>query len=358
MKERVVVAMSGGVDSSTAAALLVEQGYEVIGIMLRLWAEIEPGVESTNRCCAPEAVEEARAVAYHLGIPFYLINAEQQFRREVVDCFIEEYARGRTPNPCVVCNRRVRFGYLLDYALMLGADSLATGHYARIRRSPTGTFQLWRGLDRDKDQSYMLHALDQRQLERALFPLGELTKAQVRALAAERGLRVAERPESQDLCFVSDGNYRRFLGRWAPEIARPGPIVDRSGRQLGTHQGLAFYTIGQRRGLGIAAPEPLYVVELRPQDSTVVVGTAAELGRNRLSISPMHWIEGPPATGMIEAEVQIRYRARPAPASITVEGDRAQVTFHQPLRDITPGQSAVLYHGDHCLGGGPIESVS
>ncbi|NPV09265.1 MAG: tRNA 2-thiouridine(34) synthase MnmA [Anaerolineae bacterium] len=348
--------MSGGVDSSTAAALLVEQGYDVIGLMLRLWSEVEPGVESTNRCCTPEAVEEARAVAHHLGIPFYLINAEGQFRREVVDCFIEEYSRGRTPNPCVVCNRRVRFGFLLDYALMLGAERLATGHYARVRRSATGLFQLWRGADREKDQSYMLHALDQQQLARALFPLGELTKAEVRQLAAERGLRVADRPESQDLCFVSDGDYRRFLSRWAPETARPGPIVDRKGRRLGTHRGLAFYTVGQRRGLGIAAPEPLYVVELRPAENAVVVGTAAELGRSHLTASPMHWIEGRPESDCLRAEVQIRYRASPVPASITVDGDRVHVTLDRPLRDITPGQSAVLYQGDRCLGGGPIES--
>ncbi len=353
MPERVVIAMSGGVDSSTAAALLVEQGHDVVGIMLRLWTEPDGDAEA-NRCCAPEAVDEARAVAHHLGIPFYLVNAERPFRDQVVDEFIAEYARARTPNPCVACNRSVRFGFLLDYALALGAAKLATGHYARLARTESGVIRLLRGMDRTKDQSYMLHALDQRQLAHALFPLGDLTKAQVRQLAAERGLRVALRAESQDLCFVGDGDYRRFLSRNAPQTASPGPIVDRQGRQLGEHQGLAHYTVGQRRGLGIAAAEPLFVLEIRPEANLVVVGTAAELGRDRLTIDPMHWIEGPPAEPHLRAEVQIRYRARPALATVESDGRRAQVRFDSPLRDIAPGQSAVVYRGDHCLGGGPI----
>jgi len=356
MPDRVVVAMSGGVDSSTAAALLVEQGHDVIGIMLRLWSEPDCADADANRCCTPEAVDEARAVAHHLGIPFYLINAERPFRRQVVDDFIAEYGRARTPNPCVVCNRDVRFGYLLDYALALGADKLATGHYARISRTDAGDFRLLRGVDRAKDQSYMLHALDQRQLAHALFPLGGLTKAQVRQLAAERGLRVAARSESQDLCFVADGDYRRFLARHAPGTARPGPIFDRQGRRLGTHQGLAYHTVGQRRGLGIAAPEALYVLEVRPDDNALIVGPASELGRDCLTIAPMHWIEGPPAEPSLRAEVQIRYRARPVCALVAAGAGQAQVRLDAPLRDIAPGQSAVLYQGEHCLGGGPIST--
>ncbi len=351
-----VVAMSGGVDSSTAAALLVEQGYEVIGIMLRLWSEIAPGVESSNRCCAPDAVEEARAVAHHLGIPFYLINAERTFKEQVVGDFTAEYTQGRTPNPCVVCNRRVRFGFLLDYALALGAGRLATGHYARTRTAPEGTRQLWRGVDRSKDQSYMLHRLSQRQLRRALFPLGDLTKAEVRSLASERGLRVAQRPESQDLCFVHDGDYRRFLRQWAPRTVIPGAIVDREGNRLGTHQGVAFHTIGQRRGLGIAAPEPLYVLDIRPEENLLVVGPAGALGRDRLTASPVHWIEGGPEAPIMRLEVEIRYHTEPIPATVTVlDEDRVEVVLDHPLRDITPGQSAVFYMGDRCLGGGPIE---
>lgn len=353
MDERVVVAMSGGVDSSTAAALLVEQGYDVIGIMLRLWSEPDACADA-NRCCAPEAVDEARSVAHHLGIPFYLINAEQPFRQQVVEEFISEYTRSRTPNPCVVCNRDVRFGYLLDYALALGAEKLATGHYARIVRTEPGGYRLLRGVDRAKDQSYMLHRLDQRQLAHALFPLGGLTKPEVRRLAAEHGLRAAERAESQDLCFLADGDYRRFLAAHAPGAVAPGPILDRQGRQLGRHQGPAFYTVGQRRGLGIAAAEPLYVLEVRPQENALIVGPAAELGRQRLTISPMHWIEGRPTEPELRAEVQIRYHARPALAAVTVRDGEAQVDFDAPLRDIAPGQSAVLYRGERCLGGGPI----
>jgi len=264
MPERVVVAMSGGVDSSVAAALLVEQGHEVIGVMLRLWSEPpRPTLGSgtiaaaTNRCCSLDSIQDARGVAEKLGIPFYVLNAEEAFETDVVGSFIETYAAGRTPNPCLVCNRKIRFGYLLDYATRtLGARYLATGHYARIRRDADGRYQLWRGADRGKDQSYVLSVLGRADLAQALFPVGEFTKPQVRALAAERGLPAASRAESQDLCFIADGDYRRFLAEHAPEAMRPGPIVDTNGRQLGVHAGLPAYTIGQRGGLGIAAAQP------------------------------------------------------------------------------------------------------
>jgi len=360
--------MSGGVDSSVAAALLVEQGYEVIGVMLRLWSEADsdlhprldprPAIDhprSTNRCCSVESIHDARSVADKLGIPFYVINAEQPFKANVVDFFVREYASGRTPNPCLMCNRTIRFGFLLDYARSLDARYLATGHYARVRRAADGSLQLQRGVDRAKDQSYVLSVLTQADLAQALFPVGEYTKPQVRGLAAERGLPTASRVDSQDLCFVADGDYRRFLADRIPDAVRPGPIVDRRGRQLGLHPGLPFYTIGQRSGLRIAAPQPLYVLELDAQHNAVVVGTAAELGQNWLRAGPVNWIAGEPPAAPFQAEVQIRYRATPASACVTPLPD-GQVEVHtaRPLRDIAAGQAAVFYDGEVCLGGGMI----
>ncbi len=353
--ERVVVAMSGGVDSSVAAALLVEQGYEVIGVMMRLWAEVGPGTGSSNKCCSLEAVNDARAVAERLSIPFYLINVERPFKTHVVDFFIEEHAAGRTPNPCLACNRSIRFGYLLDYARGLGAAYLATGHYARVRQDGEGRYQLWRGADPAKDQSYVLHVLGQAELARAMFPAGEYTKPQVRALAAERGLPTAARAESQDLCFVADGDYRRFLRDWAPEISQPGPILDRWGRQLGTHLGLPSYTVGQRSGLGIAAPRPLYVLEVDHARNALVVGPIEELGCSRLRTERVNWVSGRTPAGPLRAGVQIRYHTSPAPALITSLPDgRAEIQFADPLRGAMPGQGAVFYQDDTCLGGGVI----
>jgi tRNA-specific 2-thiouridylase len=349
----IVVAMSGGVDSSVAAALLVEQGYRVVGVMLRLWAE--PALAADNRCCSPESIHDARAVADRLGIPFYVISAERPFKEAVVDFFVAEYAAGRTPNPCLMCNRKIRFGYLLNYARTLDAEYLATGHYARVRRDAAGRYQLWRGADRTKDQSYVLSVLGQADLTQVLFPVGEYTKTQVRALAAERGLPTAARAESQDLCFIADGDYRRFLADHAPEAVRPGSILDRQGQRLGTHRGLPFYTIGQRSGLGIGASRPLYVLQLDVERNALVVGTADELGCSSLRTGPVNWVAGEPPPGTFQAEVQIRYRAVPAPAIVTPLPDStAEVRFVQPLRDITPGQAAVFYDGEVCLGSGII----
>lgn len=358
---RVVVAMSGGVDSSLAAALLVEQGAEVIGVMLRLWSETAAGEGSTNKCCSLEAVDDARRVADHLGIPFYLVNVERPFKERVVDFTVDGYLAGQTPNPCVQCNRTIRFGYLFDYAMSLGADCLATGHYARVRRQTTPAGQarylLLKGVDEAKDQSYVLHVLTQHLLARVAFPIGHLTKAEVRQMAAQRGLPVAGRHESQDLCFVANGDYRRFLQDWSPAGAiRPGPIVDRSGQVLGQHQGLPFYTIGQRKGLGIAAGEPLYVLGLDPAHNAVVVGPAETLGRDELTARQVTWIAGHPPPAAVPAQVKIRYRALPTAATVTpLAGDRVHVRFTEPLRAITPGQSAVFYDGEICLGGGVIE---
>ena len=363
MSERVVVAMSGGVDSSVAAALLVEQGYAVIGVMLRLWSEpllltLDGGTvaAATNRCCSVESVHDARGVADRLGIPFYVLNAEETFEREVVRPFIATYAAGRTPNPCLSCNRQIRFGYLLNYAVRtLDARYLATGHYARIQYAEDGRYQLWRGADRNKDQSYVLSVLGQADLAQALFPVGAYTKPQVRALAAERGLPTAARVESQDLCFVADGDYRRFLADNAPEAMLAGPILDTRGRQLGVHAGLPGYTIGQRGGLGIAAAQPLYVLALDTTRNALIVGTGAELGQNWLRAESINWIDGEPPSAAFEAEVQIRYRATPAAATVTpLAGGDAEVQFAAALRDITPGQGVVFYEGERCLGGGTI----
>lgn len=357
--------MSGGVDSSVAAALLVEQGYEVIGVMLRLWAEPIPptlgGVTEAvaNRCCSLESVHDARGVADRLGIPFYVVNAEAPFKREVVDPFIASYAAGLTPNPCLACNRRIRFGFLLDYARSLGAACLATGHYARIRQDAAGRYQLWRGADLAKDQSYVLSVLTQADLARVLFPVGEFAKPEVRALAAARGLPTASRADSQDLCFVADGDYRRFLADHAPEAVRPGPILDRQGRQLGLHRGLAAYTIGQRSGLGIAAAQPLYVLALDVARNALIVGPASELGARRLRTGPVNWIAGQPPSGPIRVEAQIRYRTRPAAAQVTSLPDgSAEVAFDAAVRDAAPGQAVVFYDGEVCLGGGVIAQVS
>ena len=364
MSERVVIAMSGGVDSSVAAALLVEQGYDVIGVMLRLWAEPALPVfggtveAATNRCCSLESIHDARDVADRLGIPFYVVNAEAPFKRDVVEPFIADYTAGLTPNPCLACNRRIRFGFLLDYARNLGATYLATGHYARIRRDAAGRFQLWRGVDRGKDQSYVLSVLSQADLARVLFPVGEYIKPQVRELAAARGLPTASRADSQDLCFVADGDYRRFLADHAPQAVQPGPILDRQGRQLGTHRGLAAYTIGQRSGLGIAAAQPLYVLALDVVRNALVVGTAAELGARWLRTGSVNWVAGAPPVGPIRAHVQIRYRAQPAAAMVTpLPGGTAEATFDAAVRDAAPGQAAVFYDDEVCLGGGLIAEV-
>jgi tRNA-specific 2-thiouridylase len=349
---RAVVAMSGGVDSSMAATLLLEGGYEVIGLMLRLWAEAGP---AANRCCTPDAVADARRVADVLGIPFYVRDYKEIFKTTVVDYFTETYARGLTPNPCVVCNRRIRFGRLLDEALALGADYLATGHYARVRQTVGGEYQLLKGMDSAKDQSYVLHRLGQAQLAHALFPLGDYAKSQARAMAQARGLPVFNRADSQDLCFLGNGDYREFLARYAPGTARPGPILDTAGCILGEHRGLSHYTIGQRKGLGIAAPRPLYVLALEPARNAIIVGTVEELGRRELNAADVSYVSGRPPANPSRITAKIRYKAREVAATLTpLPDDRAHVRFDEALRDITPGQSAVFYQSDVVLGGGVI----
>lgn len=365
---RVVVGMSGGVDSSVAAALLKEQGYDVIGIMLRLWSEPlagdQEGTERENKCCSIESMADARRVAARLDIPFYVINVEQPFQEHIVDYFYDEYLSGRTPNPCLRCNRHIRFTLLLERALALGAEYLCTGHYVRVDTDPvTGLRRLRRGVNLEKDQSYVLHVLSQEQLKHALFPLGEYTKPQVRAIAAEAGLGVAAKPESQEICFVGAGDYRGFIQRYAASTSRPlpspGPILDESGKQVGEHQGLAYYTVGQRKGLGVSSREPLHVLRLDAANNAVVVGSAPHLDRTVFTVSQSTYPSGDVPTEPFEATVKVRYKASPVPATVSpLPGGRARVRLHEAQRAVTPGQAAVFYGGaeaDVVLGGGLIE---
>lgn len=347
--------MSGGVDSSVAAALLVEQGYDVIGMMLRLWSE--PGTAESNRCCTPDAMLLAKRVAARLDIPFYAVDAQEPFRQRVVQSFFDGYARGETPNPCTACNREIRWGLLLERARALGAEYLATGHYARLERDESGTVRLLRGLDRGKDQSYVLSVLNQEQLRHTLLPVGGYEKAHIREIARKYRFPVADRPDSQDLCFLAGGDYRAFLQRHVPEVARPGKIINQQGQELGEHQGLAFYTIGQRKGIGIAAPEPYYVIEKDMERNVLVVGGLHELGRTSLLAAGVNWTCGTAPQDGFAAEVKIRYRAIEAPAVVTPLGEEeARVEFQAPLRDITPGQRVVFYQGEVCIGGGTIRA--
>lgn len=353
-RPRVVVAMSGGVDSSVAAALLVEQGYEVIGMMMRLWSEPGDGTAvRLNRCCTPDQMADARRVADLLDIPFYVVDVQDHFRQTIVQFFIDEHVQGRTPNPCLECNRQIRFTYLLNRALALDAEYLATGHYARVRPTAAG-YQLLSGVDEAKDQSYVLHILTQAHLAHVLFPVGDYTKEEVRRLAARFGLPVAEKKESMDLCFLSDKDYRRFLRQYAPGLDNPGPILDTAGRQLGQHQGLAAYTIGQRKGLGIAAPEPLFVLHKDAARNALIVGSRDEAGQRELVARDVTWVAGRFPTRP-RAEVKIRYKARPVTATLDdLGGGRLRVCLDEPVMGVTAGQGAVFYDGEICLGGGII----
>ncbi len=352
-KQKVIVAMSGGVDSSVAAALLKQQGYDVTGMMLRLWSE--PGREDSNRCCTPDSMAQARRVAGILDIPFYVVDAKEIFRQTVVQYFLDGYARGETPNPCLLCNRQIRWKFLLDHALALGAEFMATGHYVKRRTTGSGRHDLLRAVDHSKDQSYVLHVLNQEQLSHALFPVGEYPKSEIRRLAAGFGLPTASRADSQDLCFLAGGDYRNFLQRNAPEILQPGDIVTTEGKEVGKHNGLANYTIGQRKGLGVFSPDPLYVVTKNTQNNTLVVGTADELGFTELTAHDVNWISGEAPKEPFHALVKIRYSAKEVEAWIgPMKGNQALVKFTSPVRDVTAGQAAVFYQDELMLGGGII----
>lgn len=347
---RIAVAMSGGVDSSVAAALLHQAGHDVLGLMLRLSG---PDSGRANRCCAPADVEAARQVARILDIPFYVVDARQAFEQTVISPFLSGYAQGLTPNPCIECNRSIRWGILLDHALASGASHLATGHYARLD-VVDGRHRLRSAVDERKDQSYVLHVLTQAHLAHALFPLGDLTKDSVRALASRLGLPVADRPESQDLCFV-DGDYRAFLTRRGIESV-PGAIFDLQGKQLGRHTGLPHYTLGQRKGLAISAPEALYVLDKDVAHNALIVGPAVYAGRERFDVVRTNWIAGNPPAESFEAHVRVRYHAPRLPSRIEcLDEGRVVVALETRHPDVAPGQSAVFYDGEVCLGGGIIQ---
>ena len=358
MSERIVVGMSGGVDSSVAAALLVEEGYDVVGVTLRVWPWQAPDDEARRfgSCCSAETAGDARAVAQRLGIPYYLLNSEEAFATTVINRFVDEYRAGRTPVPCVACNRDLKFGSLVRRAAAWDAVAVATGHYARITRDPaSGRWLLWKGLDARKDQSDFLWPLTQAQLAAARFPIGHLTKDVVRDHARRLGLVTADKPESQEICFIPDDDYRGFLRRRDPEVFRPGRIVDTRGVERGRHGGIASYTIGQRRGLGVATDTPLYVVDLDAGTDTVTVGSPADLERDRLVATDVNFIAVEPPATPLRVEARIRHRHEPAPATVRVRDDgSAEVVFDDPQRAITPGQSVVWYQRDLVIGGGVI----
>lgn len=366
---KIMAAMSGGVDSSLAAALLHEAGHDVTGVTLHLW-EGDDDRLAESLCCSQQMTESARRVCAQLGIPYYVFNYQREFRRYVIEYFLREYAGGFTPNPCLECNREIKFRALLARARTLGFDYVATGHYARIRiderdaddpdsRSAHGAqrvvYRLLRAIDMEKDQSYMLFMLGQDDLARLMFPIGEYTKSEVRAMAAARGLASANRPESQDICFVPGGDYRNLLREERPDALHPGPILDLEGREVGRHQGLPLYTIGQRRGLGIAAGQPMYVLELDVVRNAVIVGPESALRRASLRAERVTFVSGDWPHAPFDSLAQIRAHADAVPARvIPVEPGTVEVHFEHPQRAVTPGQAIVFYDGDVVLGGGRI----
>jgi tRNA-specific 2-thiouridylase len=370
--------MSGGVDSSVAAALLAEQGHDVIGVSMQLYpstprdpstpndetsalvigrsGQATPAVEKWGTCCTIDDLYDARRVAATIGIPHYIVNFESQFGEHVISNFVREYVSGRTPIPCSHCNSDLKFAELLDRARAYDADRLATGHYARIVREDDGRYRLYRGADQSKDQTYFLFSLTQDQLSRAAFPVGHLDKDAVREHARRLNLHVTSKPDSQEICFVPDGDYAAFVERKAPEAARPGTIVNPEGRVLGTHRGVHRYTIGQRKGLGLSTTEPLYVLEIKPESAQVVVGSRDSLGRTKLTASGVNWISGTAPPDWFHVAAQIRHRHAAAPARVRrTEDGRAELEFDAPQSAITPGQAVVFYDGDEVLGGGWID---
>ncbi len=352
-KTKVVIAMSGGVDSSLAAALLIEQGYDVIGVTMQIWPAEE---QAEGSCCALSAVEDARRVADKLGIPYYVMNFKDLFKETVISNFCSEYVAGRTPNPCIMCNRLIKFEALLKKAIGLGAEYIATGHYAKILYDQERKrYILKRAADDAKDQTYVLYNLTQKQLKHTMMPLADFTKTETRRLAAELDLKVANKPDSQEICFVTDNNYRRFLEENLQQPIKPGPFLDTAGNVLGQHEGIPFYTVGQRKGLGIALGTPMYVVEIDPTRNAVILGTNEEVFAKELISIDNNFILIPELSGEMVVEAKIRYAAKPSPAVISPCDEGVKVVFEHPQRAITPGQSVVFYQGDYVVGGGIIK---
>ncbi len=357
---RVAVAMSGGVDSSVAAALLVEQGHEVVGLTMNLWPEWLPEPDDGFRaCCGVSAIGDARAVAQRLGIRHYVLNMREEFERAVIDEFCDEYARGRTPNPCIACNRAIKFSLLLRKVQALGLERLATGHYARVRHEAADDrYALLRAKDAAKDQSYVLFALTQEQLCWLLLPVGEFTKAEIRQTARRHGLAVAEKPDSQEICFVPRGHYTDVVARRRPEAVRPGPILDREGRQIGTHAGVTRFTIGQRRGLGIANGHPLYVTKIDPARNAVTVSGEEDLLAGEVVARQVNWIAGAPPQVPSPVTARVRHGGRESRAWAWVDlTGRLRVRFEEPQRAAAPGQAVTVYEGERVLGGGVIDEA-
>lgn len=350
------MAMSGGVDSSVAAALLQKQGYEVLGLTMWLWHRHGEKSSTGNPCGRPSDVRDARTVAAKLGFPHKMINMQGEFRKEIIEPFVESYIGGETPNPCIVCNSEIKFRRLLSRARALGAEVLATGHYCRLETGGDGRIRMLKAKDTSKDQSYFLFNLSQDQLRRALFPLGNLKKEQIRSIASELGLPIAEKEESQEICFVGDGGYPELISRLRPEADLSGEIVSTDGKVLGRHSGFHKYTVGQRRGIGVPADRPLYVVAIDPELRRITVGYKEALERTGLTVSNVNWLSIPPPEDTIKAEVKIRYRAEAAQATLEpLAGNRVRVRFREPRLGIAPGQAAVFYRKDLLLGGGWIK---
>ncbi|NQW24607.1 MAG: tRNA 2-thiouridine(34) synthase MnmA [SAR202 cluster bacterium] len=353
MPEKVVVAMSGGVDSSVAALLLQQQGYDVVGVTMKLYnLDGEDLPANYQGCCTLDDVEDARSVCRRLGIPHYVLNTQREFQTGVVDYFTSEYQLGRTPHPCIACNDKIKFSHLMERAAVLDADYVATGHYAQIERGPNGIV-LKKAVDASKDQSYVLFGMRQEQLARTLMPVGAYPKSEIRQMAEDAGLLIAAKPDSQDICFIPSGDYKSFLKQRI--TTTPGDIVELDGTVVGQHEGIEYFTIGQRRGLGIAEGEPRFVIRLEPEFHRVIIGPEEALMRGEMRVSAVNYTLGNPPTGPVDVNVKIRYKSSEAAAVLYPCGDGATVRFQQPQRSVTPGQAAVFYQGDVLLGGGTIE---